>query len=63
MPKSFQAMNEADKEMERFGVFLSYRALNPITLPEEDAEMIKQAVTAIMRDPTMAAAAVGGNLQ
>jgi len=32
-------------------------ALNPITLPEEDAELIKQAQkTAIMRDPTMAAA-------
>ncbi|MFA5575667.1 MAG: SPFH domain-containing protein [Tissierellaceae bacterium] len=35
--------------------------LNPITLPEEDAEMIKQAQrTAIMRDPTMAAATLVG---
>jgi len=35
--------------------------LNPITLPEEDAELIKQAQrTAIMRDPTMAAAALAG---
>jgi membrane protease subunit (stomatin/prohibitin family) len=36
-------------------------ALNPITLPEEDAEMIKQAQrTAIFRDPTMAAASLVG---
>ena len=36
-------------------------ALNPITLTEEDAEMIKQAQrTAIMRDPTMAAATLVG---
>lgn len=36
-------------------------ALNPITLPEEDAELIKQAQrTAIMRDPTMAAATLVG---
>ncbi len=36
-------------------------ALNPITLPEEDAEMIKQAQrTAIMRDPSMAAATLVG---
>jgi len=36
-------------------------AMNPITLPEEDAEMIKQAQrTAIMRDPTMAAATLTG---
>lgn len=35
--------------------------LNPITLPEEDAELIKQAQrTAIMRDPTMAAATLTG---
>jgi len=35
--------------------------LNPITLPEEDAELIKQAQrTAIMRDPTMAAATLVG---
>lgn len=36
-------------------------ALNPITLPDEDAELIKQAQrTAIMRDPTMAAATMVG---
>lgn len=36
-------------------------AMNPITLPEEDAEMIKQAQrTAIMRDPGMAAANLVG---
>jgi membrane protease subunit (stomatin/prohibitin family) len=36
-------------------------AMNPVTLPEEDAEMIKQAQrTAIMRDPTMAAATLVG---
>lgn len=36
-------------------------ALNPITLTEEDAQMIKQAQqAAIMRDPTMAAATLVG---
>ena len=36
-------------------------AMNPVTLPEEDAEMIKQAQrTAIMRDPNMAAATLVG---
>ena len=36
-------------------------ALNPVTLTEEDAELIKQAQrTAIMRDPTMAAATLVG---
>ncbi len=36
-------------------------ALNPVTLPDEDAEMIKKAQqTAIMRDPTMAAATLVG---
>ena len=36
-------------------------ALNPVTLTEDDAEMIKQAQrTAIMRDPTMAAATLVG---
>ena len=36
-------------------------AMNPVTLPEEDAEMIKQAQrSAIMRDPTMAAATLVG---
>ena len=36
-------------------------ALNPVTLPEEDAEMIKQAQrVAMMKDPTMAAATLVG---
>ena len=36
-------------------------ALGSVTLPPEDAELIKQAQrTAIMRDPTMAAAALAG---
>ena len=36
-------------------------AMNPVTLPEEDAEMIKQAQrAAIYRDPTMAAANLAG---
>ena len=36
-------------------------ALGSLTLPEEDAEMIKQAQrTAILRDPTMAAATLAG---
>ena len=36
-------------------------ALNPITLPEEDAELIKQAQkAAILRDPNMAAATLVG---
>ncbi len=36
-------------------------ALNPVTLPDEDAEMIKEAQrTAIMRDPAMAAATLVG---
>lgn len=36
-------------------------ALNPITLTEEDAELIKQAQrTAVMRDPSMAAATLVG---
>ena len=35
--------------------------MGSVTLPEEDAEMIKQAQrTAIMRDPTMAAATLVG---
>ena len=35
--------------------------MNPVTLPEEDAQMIKDAQkNAIMRDPTMAAATLAG---
>ncbi|MCI8497356.1 MAG: SPFH domain-containing protein [Clostridiales bacterium] len=43
------------------GLELVSIALNPVTLPQEDAEMIKQAQrTAIMRDPSMAAATLTG---
>ena len=57
------AMNEAltKKWGETRGIAVVSVALNPITLPEEDAELIKQAQrTAIMRDPTMAAATLVG---
>ncbi len=53
------AMNEnlTSKWSELRGITVVSIAMNPVTLPEEDAEMIKQAQhTAIMRDPTMAAA-------
>ncbi|MCI7179516.1 MAG: SPFH domain-containing protein [Schaedlerella sp.] len=58
-----EAMNEAltKKWGELRGLTVVSIAMNPITLPEEDAEMIKQAQrTAIMRDPTMAAATLVG---
>lgn len=58
-----EAMNEAltKKWLQLRGISIVSIALNPITLPEEDAEMIKQAQrTAIMRDPTMAAATLVG---
>ena len=54
-----EAMNEAltKKWSELRGLAVVSIALNPITLPEEDAELIKQAQrTAMMRDPGMAAA-------
>ena len=57
------AMNEAltKKWGELRGLSVISIAMNPITLPEEDAEMIKQAQrNAIMRDPTMAAATLVG---
>ncbi len=57
------AMNEAltNKWHDTRGITVVSVALNPITLPEEDAELIKQAQrTAIMRDPTMAAATLAG---
>lgn len=57
------AMNEAltKKWLNLRGISVVSIALNPITLPEEDAELIKQAQrTAIMRDPTMAAATLAG---
>ncbi len=58
-----QAMNEAlsQKWSELRGLKVVSVALGSVTLPEEDAEMIKQAQrTAIMRDPTMAAATLVG---
>lgn len=58
-----EAMNEAltKKWLNLRGISVVSIALNPITLPEEDAELIKQAQrTAIMRDPTMAAATLVG---
>ena len=58
-----EAINEAltRKWSEQRGLSVVSIAMNPITLPEEDAEMIKQAQrTAIMRDPTMAAATLVG---
>lgn len=57
------AMNEAltSKWSQLRGLSVISIAMNPITLPEEDAELIKQAQrTAIMRDPTMAGATLVG---
>ena len=58
-----EAMNEAltKKWAELRGLSVVSIAMNPITLPQEDADMIKQAQrAAIMRDPTMAAATLVG---
>ena len=58
-----QAMNEAlsEKWAQLRGLKVVSVALGTLTLPEEDAELIKQAQrTAIMRDPTMAAATLVG---
>ena len=58
-----QAMNEvlSQKWGESRGLKVVSVAMNPVTLTEEDAELIKQAQrTAIMRDPTMAAATLVG---
>lgn len=58
-----EAINEAltKKWTELRGLAVVSVALNPITLPEEDANMIKQAQhAAILRDPTMAAATLVG---
>ena len=55
------AMNEtlSQKWSQLRGLRVVSVALNPVTLTEEDADMIKQAQrAAIMRDPTMAAAAL-----
>jgi len=57
------AMNEAlsKKWNELRGLSVVSVALNPISLPEEDAELIKTAQrAAILRDPSMAAATLGG---
>ena len=57
------AMNEAlsRKWGQLRGLQVVSIALGSLTLPEEDAEMIKQAQrTAILRDPTMAAATLTG---
>ena len=57
------AMNEAlsTKWGQLRGLQVVSIALGSLTLPEEDAELIKQAQrTAIMRDPTMAAATLVG---
>ena len=57
------AMNEAlsSKWASLRGLKVRSVALNPITLPDEDAELIKQAQrTAILRDPTMAGATLVG---
>jgi len=58
-----QAMNDAlsSKWAKLRGIVVVSVALGSVTLPEEDAELIKQAQrTAIMRDPTMAAATLVG---
>ena len=57
------AMNEAltKKWIETRGLAVVSIAMNPVTLPEEDAQMIKDAQkNAILRDPTMAAATLAG---
>lgn len=58
-----QFMNEnlTEKWSEIRGLAIVSIAMNPITLPEEDAALIKQAQhTAIMKDPSMAAATLVG---
>ncbi len=58
-----EAMNESltTKWSELRGLAVVSIAMNSVTLTEEDAEIIKQAQrTAIMRDPTMAAATLTG---
>jgi len=58
-----QAMNDAlsSKWAQLRGIRVVSVALGSVTLPDEDAELIKQAQrTAIMRDPTMAAATLVG---
>lgn len=58
-----EAMNVAltQKWGQKRGLQVVSIAMNPITLPEEDQELIKKAQhAAIMRDPTMAAATLVG---
>lgn len=58
-----QFMNEVltKKWTEIRGISIVSIAMNPVTLPEEDAAIIKQAQqTAIMKDPSMAAATLVG---
>ena len=58
-----QALNEAlsQKWAQLRGLSIVSVAMGSLTLPDEDAELIKQAQrTAIMRDPTMAAATLVG---
>lgn len=54
--------NSLEEKWQKFrGISVWSVALSSVTLPEEDAELIKQAQrTAIMRDPTMAAATLVG---
>ena len=53
--------NLTEKWLSLRGISVVSIAMNPVTLPDEDAEMIKQAQrTAVMRDPTMAAATIVG---
>ncbi|MFQ9516596.1 MAG: SPFH domain-containing protein [Eubacterium sp.] len=57
-------MNEilTQKWLQNRGLSVVSIAMNPITLPEEDAELIKQAQrTAMLKDPTMAAATLVGS--
>ena len=57
------AMNEAltKKWQQTRGLAVVSIAMNPVTLPEEDAQLIKDAQkNAILRDPTMGAAAMVG---
>ena len=58
-----EALNEvlSSKWGEQRGLKVTSIALSSLTLPDEDADMIKQAQrAAIMRDPTMAAATLVG---
>lgn len=57
------AMNQAltQKWQQTRGLAVVSIAMNPVTLPEEDSQMIKDAQrTAMMRDPSMAAATLAG---